>query len=136
MAHAHIMYLVNEYFAVKRRISTFDSIYNIIITTIIKKTLLSNVITVVYTDRRFSRANRCVAVADLPRALPQPKGHMDVYDYVRQSHRVSARLVEMLCQQLPAVGSRFHVVFHQHTRCLRDKIIILHLYILFLLLLL
>lgn len=62
-------------------------------------------------------ADRRVAVADLPRAsVPQPTGHIDVSDNVRQPHRVSAWLVEMFRQQLSAVGRRFHVVFYQRAR--------------------
>lgn len=60
---------------------------------------------------------RCVAVADQSRAaVPQSEGRVDVSDNGRQSHRVSARLVEMLRQQLSPVGRRVHVVFHQCTR--------------------
>lgn len=56
-------------------------------------------------------------VADQSRAaVPQSEGHLDVSDDDRQSHRVSARLVEMLRQQLSPVGRRFHVVFYQRTR--------------------
>lgn len=60
---------------------------------------------------------RRVAITDLPRiSVQQPKGRVDVPDDGRQHDRLSARLVEMLCQQLSAVGRRVHVVFHQHTR--------------------
>lgn len=78
----------------------------------VKRTLVKFLLTSVRRHVSYRR----VAVADLPRtSIPQPKGRVDVSDDGRQPDCVSAGLVEMLCQQLSAVGRRIHVVFHQHT---------------------
>lgn len=45
-------------------------------------------------------------------SAPQPQGHVDVSDHVRQSDGLPTGLVEMFRQQLSPMGGGVHVVFY------------------------